>query len=96
MSPRKLTPEERNRILTIARSHGARRVLLFGSYATGTAKADSDLDLLVEIEPDRSLLDLIAIKQDIEDALGINVDVVTPAGVSPHLRQEILREAAPL
>ncbi|MFW5792531.1 MAG: nucleotidyltransferase family protein, partial [Desulfohalobiaceae bacterium] len=73
MSAGTLTPAERKHILTIARSHGARRVLLFGSYARETAKADSDLDLLVEIEPDRSLLDLIAIKQDIEDVLGINV-----------------------
>ena len=53
----------------------------------------SDLDLLVEMEPGRSLLDLVAIKQDLEELLGCKVDVVTEAAVSPYLRERVLNEA---
>jgi predicted nucleotidyltransferase len=83
-------------ILTIAARHGARSVRVFGSVARGDARQDSDIDLLVELEPGRSLLDLIAIKQDLEDALLTTVDVVTEAGISPYLRQRVLDEAIAL
>ena len=88
--------DHRDEILSIAQSHGARVVEVFGSRARGQARPDSDLDLLVTLEPGRSLLDLVAIKQDIEDLLGLNVDVLTPASVSPYLRDRVLREAVPL
>ena len=80
----------------VARSHGAQSVRVFGSRARGDARPESDLDLLVSLEPGRSLLDLIAIKQDLEDILHIAVDVVTEAGLSPYLRDRILAEARPL
>jgi predicted nucleotidyltransferase len=80
----------------VARSHGAQSIRVFGSRARGEAGADSDLDLLVRLEPGRSLLDLIAIKQDLEDVLHCSVDVVTEAGLSPYLRERILAEARPL
>lgn len=88
--------ERRADILRVAHAHGAREVRMFGSTARGEAHPGSDLDLLVELEPGRSLLDLVAIKQELEDLLGREVDVVTAAGVSPYLRQRILREAVPL
>ena len=69
---------------------------VFGSRARGEARADSDVDLLVTLEPGSSLLDLIAIKQDVEDLLGLRVDILTPASVSPYLRDRVLREAVPL
>jgi predicted nucleotidyltransferase len=53
-------------------------------------------DPLVGLEPGRGLLDLVAIKQDLEDELGCRVDVVTEAALSPYLRQQVLREAVPL
>lgn len=56
----------------------------------------SDLDLLVEMEPERSLLDLVAIKQDLEDLLGCKVHVVTEAAVSPYIRERVLKEAVHL
>jgi uncharacterized protein len=62
----------------------------------GDARADSDLDLLVSLEPGRSLLDVVAIRQDLEDLLGFPVDVVTEGGLSPYLRERILAEALPL
>ena len=56
----------------------------------------SDLDLLVEMEPGRTLLDLVAIKQDLEELLGCKVDVVTEAAISPYLRDKVLHEAVHL
>ena len=82
----------RDAILRIARSHGAMDVRLFGSYAKGEEKPESDLDLLVTLEPHRSLLDLIAIKQDLEDELEIEVDVVTEASLSPYFRDQVIKE----
>jgi predicted nucleotidyltransferase len=83
-------------ILRVAQAHGATRVRVFGSVARGSAGPGSDLDLLVDLEPGRGLLDLIAIKQDLEDLLGRDVDVVTEAAVSPYAREAVLREAVML
>ena len=83
-------------ILRIAESHGARNVSVFGSHARGEAKSGSDVDVLVELAPGHTLLDLIAIKQDLEDLLGCGVDVVTEASISPYIRADVLSEAIPL
>jgi predicted nucleotidyltransferase len=83
-------------IRRIARNHGAKRLRIFGSQATGTATDSSDLDLLVEFDPGRDLLDLIGLKQDLEDLLGSKVDVMTEGSLSPYLRDRILEEARPL
>jgi predicted nucleotidyltransferase len=88
--------QKREEILQIAAGHGARSVRVFGSLARGDARPDSDVDLLVKLDPGRSLLDIIAIKQDLEDLLGRNVDVVTEAAVSPYIRDQVLREAVSL
>jgi uncharacterized protein len=71
-------------------------VRIFGSRARGDARSDSDLDLLVTLEPGRSLFDLTAIKQDLEDLLHFAVDVVTEAGLSPYRRDRVFAEARPL
>ena len=92
----RLVTARRTEILAIAARHGAHAVRVFGSVARGDAREDSDIDLLVDLEPGRSLLDLIAIKQDLEDALRTPVDVVTEAGLSPYLRQRVLDEAITL
>jgi predicted nucleotidyltransferase len=83
-------------IVRIARRHGAQSVRVFGSRARGDGGPESDLDLLVTLEAGRTLLDLVAIKQDLEDLLHYPVDVVTEGGLSPHLRETILAEALPL
>ncbi|MEP7352385.1 MAG: nucleotidyltransferase domain-containing protein [Acidobacteriota bacterium] len=80
----------------IAARHGALHLRLFGSIARGEDRPDSDLDLLVDLEPGRSLLDLIAIKQDLEDLLHRPVDVVTEASLSPYMREAVLKEALTL
>ncbi len=83
-------------IKRIAREHGARTIRMFGSRAAGAASKSSDLDLLVALDPDRDLLDLVAIKQDLEALLRCSVDVVEEDGLSPYLRDQILLEARPL
>ena len=88
--------DKREEILRIIARHGARNAQVFGSVARGEARPESDLDLLVKLDPGRSLLDLIAIKQDLEDLLGCEVDVVTEAAISPYLREQVLREAVSL
>jgi hypothetical protein len=91
-----LNPRLRTDILSIARAHGASNVCVFGSRARGESREDSDLDLLIDLEEGRSLLDLIGIEQDLEDLLGRPVDVLTRRELSPYLRDRVLREAVPL
>ena len=88
-----LARQQRRRIVKIARENGAERVRLFGSFAARRAGASSDVDLLVRLSAGRGLLDLVAIKQDVEEAIGRNVDVVTEAALSPHIREAVMREA---
>ncbi len=96
MNLSQLIQQKRRQVLEIAEGHGARNVRLFGSVARGETTATSDLDLLIEMEPGRSLLDIIAIKQDLEELLGCKVDVVTEAAISPYLRDKVLHEAVRL
>lgn len=86
----------REQIENLAHRHGISRVRVFGSVARGEAGAVSDLDLLVDTAPERSLFDLIAFWQDVEELLGLHVHVVTDGGVSPYLRDRIYAEALPL
>jgi len=88
--------ERREEILQIAAHYGARDVRVFGSRARGEANPGSDLDLLIKLEPGRTLLDMVAIKQDIEDILGCKVDVVTENAVSRYISEEVLSEAVAL
>jgi uncharacterized protein len=88
--------ERRRDILQIASRHGARNLRVFGSVARGDDHPGSDLDLLVDMEPGRSLLDLVALGQDLEDLLHRKVDVLTDTSMHPALRERILAEARPL
>lgn len=88
-----LITERAEEIRRIARHHGAHRVRVFGSRARGEAGTSSDVDLLVDFEPGRDLLDLVALKQDLEQLLGCHVDVVEEEGLSPYLRQRVVEEA---
>ena len=91
-----LVKEMRAEIVRIAKENGASRVRMFGSFARGTASPESDLDLLIDLEPGRHLLDLVAIKQDLEDLLHRPVHVATEAAISPYVRAKVLRGATPL
>lgn len=87
---------KREEILQIAAEHGARTVRVFGSVARGEADTASDLDLLVEMEPGRSLLDLGGLLMDLQDLLGCRVDIVTEKGLRERIRDRVLREAVAL
>ena len=86
----------RTEILRLAAEHGASCVRAFGSRARGEGRVDSDIDLLLDLEAGRSLLDLIGLEQAIEDLTHLEVDVVTTGGLSPYLRDRVLAEAVPL
>ena len=87
---------KREDILRIAARHGARNVRLFGSVARGEIGPESDIDFLVEMEEGRSLLDHVALWQDIEELLGSQVDVVSERALHWYIRDRILKEAVPL
>jgi predicted nucleotidyltransferase len=91
-----LVKQNRTDILRIAGQHGARNVRLFGSAARGEARPDSDIDVLVEFESGRTLLDRIGMIQDLEDLLGRKVDVVTEKALHHLIRQQVIQQAVPL
>ena len=96
MSTDALLKTKRDEILRIAAKHGARNVRVFGSAARGEAGPDSDIDLLVDMEPGRSLLDLGGLWADLTELLGRKVDIVTERSIYWLLRRRILKEARPL
>ena len=96
MSVGELLQEKREEILRLAAKHGASNVRIFGSVVRGEDRPDSDVDFLVELQADRSLLDRVALIQDLEDLLGRKVDVATVKGLRDVWRDRILKEAVPL
>ena len=90
MDPR--IEEIRRKILPILRPHGVKRAGIFGSVVRREAREDSDIDILVEIESDMSLLDFVGLKLDIEEALGRRIDLVEYSTIKPLLRERILSE----
>ena len=87
---------KRDEILQICAKYGARNVRVFGSVARGEADEQSDIDLLVEFEPNRSLLDHAGLWVELQELLGVKVDVVSERGLKPRIRQRVLQEAIPL
>ena len=96
MNTRELLRKKRAEILAIAAKHGASNVRIFGSVARSEDTTTSDVDILVDMHGDRSLLDLVALKQDIEELLGRRADVLTEESISRYLRDRICAEARPL
>ena len=86
----------RQDILQIAAKYGARSVRVFGSMARGEAGPSSDVDFLVELEEDRTLLDLGHLWQELESLLGRKVHMVEPEGIHWYIRDRVLNEAIPL
>ena len=84
--------EVKRRIIPILRRYGVVKAAIFGSFVRGEAKEDSDLDLLVEFKGEKSLIDLAGLKIELEETLGISVDVLTYDSLHPLLKDRILRE----
>jgi len=84
--------EIKQKILPILRRHGVKKAGIFGSIVRGEAREDSDIDILVEIESDISLLDFVGLKLEIEEALGRKIDLVEYSTIKPLLRERILGE----
>lgn len=96
MTINEILQAKREEIVRIAARHGAYNVRIFGSTARGEADAESDIDILVDLEPDRSLLDHAALLLDLEQLLDCKVDVVTTRGLRERIRERVLKEAIPL
>lgn len=96
MDLKTLVETHREAILDLCAKHGARNVRLFGSVARGEADEKSDLDVLVDMDPDRSLLDHAALMLALEELLGCRVDVVTASALRPRMRDRVLKEAVPV
>lgn len=86
----------RDEIYRIAAEHGVRTVRVFGSVARGEADDDSDLDLLVDIEPHTSMWDLSGFALDVEGLLNVFTQVTTPNGLKARMRDRVLAEAVPV
>ncbi|MGC8913883.1 MAG: nucleotidyltransferase family protein [Thermoplasmata archaeon] len=82
-----------NKLISVLKKHDAKRIAIFGSYARGEQKEGSDLDVIVEFEKRKSLLELVSIELEIEAALGIKVDLLTRASISPYLIERITKES---
>ena len=96
MTLEELRGSRREFVLEAAARHGARNVRVFGSVARGDSDVHSDVDFLVDLEPGRSLSDLGGLLMDLQDVLGMPVDVVAELGLRARARDRILAEAVPL
>ena len=86
----------RAEIRRIVSNHGGSNPFLFGSVARGEAREDSDIDLLIDLGQGRTLFDLAAMRAELEDLLGVPIDVVATSGLEGDVRDEVLAEALAL
>ncbi|WCK53895.1 nucleotidyltransferase family protein [Aneurinibacillus sp. Ricciae_BoGa-3] len=85
---------KKNEILRIAGEYGVSNIRIYGSAARQEETADSDVDLLVDIEKTKSLFDLIAFKNEVESLLGRKVDVGT--GIHPYVEKQVMKDIVQL
>ncbi len=92
----KLITRNREAIIKIAQRNNAVNIRVFGSMVRGDAESDSDVDLLADLDINTSLLDRIAITQEIEDLLGRKIDLVTPDKLHRVIKDRVMKESIPL
>lgn len=80
----------------LSRRYPIRAIGIFGSYARGEQTASSDLDVLVEMGGAIGMLDFVGLQQDLSDALGVKVDLVTKDALKPRIGKRILSEVVML
>jgi predicted nucleotidyltransferase len=91
-----LLKQKRYKIIELAQLHGANNIRIFGSVARGEANVKSDIDFLVDMNADRSLLEKIALIQDLETFLNKKIDVVTEKSLHWSIRERVIKEAVSL
>ena len=96
MRPSVALAAKRKQVLALAAARGARELRVFGSVARGEDHEGSDIDLLIAMPLGTSLLQIVGLQQEIEDALGMRVDLCTERELHPTLRPRILAEARAL
>ena len=90
---RDLVDDRRDEIRAIVRGHHGTAIAVFGSVARGDENPGSDLDFLVELEPDARPIEILSIGVALEEALGVPVDVGTPESLRANIREAVLAEA---
>ncbi len=91
-----LIRQRKQEIMQIAARYGAHNLRVFGSVARGEAGPESDVDLLVQFDANRSLFDLVTMSQELEDLFGRRVEVVTEQALHWYIRERVLHEAVAL
>lgn len=95
-SLRALVDSRRDEIKAIVARHHGRSVALFGSVARGAEHDRSDLDLLVEFEPGTRPFELLLLGAELEEALGVPVDVATVESLRSEIRDDVVAESIAL
>lgn len=93
---KKIISEIKKKIISILKNYNVKRAAVFGSFARGEAKKNSDIDILVEFKGEKSLLDLVGLELELEKSLKKKVDVVTYGSLHPLLKDIILKEQVPI
>ena len=93
MSINAVLEQKREDILRLAAKYGAYNIRIFGSAVREEEGPESDIDFLVELEPERSLFDLGGLQEELQSLLGCKVDIVTEKGLHWYIRDRILAEA---
>lgn len=93
---REILSLKKDEILKIAEKYGAHNIRIFGSAARGDDRPESDIDMLVELEENKNLLDQVGLMQELEELLGRRVDIVEPCALHWYVKDRILSEARPL
>ncbi|MCF6261125.1 MAG: nucleotidyltransferase family protein [Gammaproteobacteria bacterium] len=96
MKPSIALQQHREAIKQIVERHHARNVRVFGSVLYGEDTNDSDLDLLIDPTPETTLFDIGAIRHELLQLLGVQVDVLTPRALPDSFRKSVLQEAKPV
>ena len=96
MRPSEVLEKNREAIREATKRFNAANPRVFGSVARGEDGPDSDLDLLVDPTEQTTLMDIGAIRHELKNLLGVRVDVLTPNGLPPRYRDQVLREAVPI
>ncbi|WP_055048956.1 nucleotidyltransferase family protein [Devosia sp. A16] len=96
MRPSKVFEKNRGLIREVAARYRVANPRVFGSVLHGSDKEGSDIDIVVDVLPDTSLFDLTGLQSDLEQALGVPVDVITSTGLHRFIRDKVLAEAQPV